>query len=33
VFQIVSDVVFSTRGSDWKKFLRERAVAKELRRR
>jgi hypothetical protein len=33
VFQIVSDVVFSTRGSDWKKFLRERAVAQELRRR
>jgi hypothetical protein len=33
VFQIVSDVVFSTRGSDWKKFLRERAVANELRRR
>jgi hypothetical protein len=33
VFQIVSDVLFSTRASDWKKFLRERAVANELRRR
>jgi hypothetical protein len=33
VFQIVSDIVFSTRSSDWKKFLRERAVAAELRRR
>jgi len=33
VFQIVTDVVFSTRASDWKKFLRERAIANELRRR
>jgi hypothetical protein len=33
VFQIVTDVVVSTRASDWKKFLRERAVANELRRR
>jgi hypothetical protein len=32
VFQIASDIVFSTRSSDWKKFLRERAVAAELRR-
>jgi hypothetical protein len=27
---IVSDVVFSVRSSDWKKFLRERAVAREV---
>jgi len=33
VFQIVTDVVFSTRASDWKRFLRERAIANELRRR
>jgi hypothetical protein len=33
VAQIVTDVVFSTRTSDWKRFRRERAVAKELRRR
>jgi hypothetical protein len=33
VFQIATDVVFSTRTSDWKKFQRERAVAQELRRR
>ena len=33
VLQIVTDVVFSTKTSDWKKFRRERAVAKDLRRR
>jgi hypothetical protein len=33
VLQIVTDAVFSTRSSDWKKFLRERAIAKEPERR
>ena len=33
VLQIVTDVLFSTKTSDWKKFRRERAVAKDLRRR
>jgi hypothetical protein len=28
--QIVTDVVFSVRSSDWKRFLRERAVAREV---
>jgi hypothetical protein len=32
VLQIVTDVVFSTRTGDWKKFLRERGIANELRR-
>jgi hypothetical protein len=31
VVQIVTDVVFSTRTSDWKKFRRERAIAREHR--
>lgn len=31
VFQIVTDVLFSTKSSDWKKFSRERAVAKAVR--
>ena len=30
--QLVTDVVFSTRSSDWKKFRRERAIARETRR-
>ena len=30
VFQIVTDVAFSTRTSDWKKYRRERAIAREL---
>jgi len=29
VVQIATDIVFSTRTSDWKKFLRERAIARE----
>jgi hypothetical protein len=33
VLQIVTDLLFSTKSSDWKKFRRERAVAKDLRRR
>jgi hypothetical protein len=33
VLQIVTDVLFSTKTSDWKKFRRERAVAKYLRHR
>ena len=33
VLQIVTDVLFSTKSSDWKKFRRERAVAKYLRHR
>jgi hypothetical protein len=33
VLQIVTDVLFSTKSSDWKKFSRERAIAKSLRRR
>ena len=33
VLQIVTDVMFSTKSSDWKKFSRERAIAKDLRRR
>lgn len=32
VLQIVTDVLFSTKTSDWKKFRRERAVAKDFRR-
>jgi hypothetical protein len=28
VFQIVTDILFSTRSSDWKKFRRERAIAR-----
>jgi hypothetical protein len=31
VVQIVTDVLFSTKTSDWKKFRRERAVARDLR--
>ncbi|MDP9300913.1 MAG: hypothetical protein M3P43_08490 [Actinomycetota bacterium] len=33
VLQIATDVLFSTKSSDWKKFRRERAVTKDLRRR
>jgi hypothetical protein len=33
VFQIVTDVAFSTRTGDWKKYLREREIARELMRR
>jgi hypothetical protein len=33
VLQIVTDVLFSRRSSDWKKFSRERAIAKAARRR
>ena len=33
VLQIVTDVVFSTRSSDWKKFRRERAIDRATRRR
>jgi hypothetical protein len=33
VLQIVTDVAFSTKSGDWKKFSRERAVAKAMRRR
>ena len=31
VGQIATDVAFSVKSSDWKRFLRERAVARELR--
>jgi hypothetical protein len=31
LLQIVTDIAFSVRSSDWKRFLRERAVARELR--
>jgi hypothetical protein len=33
IVQIVTDIVLSTRSSDWKKFRREHAIAKELHRR
>ncbi len=33
VFQIVTDVLFSTKASDWKRFSRERAIARSTRRR
>ena len=33
VLQIITDLLFSTKSSDWKRFSRERAVAKDLRRR
>jgi hypothetical protein len=31
LLQILTDIVFSVRSSDWKRFLRERAIARELR--